>query len=135
MTAPGAEAPRAGTEHAAERLRAMHHGPRPVILPNVWDPVSAREFESAGFAALATSSAAVAATLGYADGRTPGDEMLAAVGRIAACVGVPVTADIEHGYGLSPAELVGPLLQAGLAVDPGGLRPWYRTSRRPWQAG
>ena len=103
------------TASAAERLRAMHHGPQPVILPNVWDPVSARAFEAAGFAALATSSAAVAATLGYADGQTPGEEMLAAVQRIAASVSVPVTADIENGYGLAPAELVARLTGAGLA--------------------
>jgi 2-methylisocitrate lyase-like PEP mutase family enzyme len=100
---------------AAERLRAMHQGPQPVILPNVWDPVSARAFEAAGFAALATSSAAVAATLGYADGQTPGAEMLAAVARIAEAVSVPVTADIENGYGLAPADLVAALTGAGLA--------------------
>jgi 2-methylisocitrate lyase-like PEP mutase family enzyme len=68
-----------------------------------------------GFAALATSSSAVAATLGYADGYTPGEEMLAAVARIARSVDVPVTADIETGYGLSPAELAGRLLASGLA--------------------
>jgi 2-methylisocitrate lyase-like PEP mutase family enzyme len=100
---------------AAGRLRAMHHGPQPVILPNVWDPVSARAFEAAGFAALATSSAAVAATLGYADGQTPAADMLAAVARIAASVSVPVTADIENGYGLPPAELAAVLAGAGLA--------------------
>jgi 2-methylisocitrate lyase-like PEP mutase family enzyme len=103
------------TAAAADRLRALHHGPRPVILPNVWDPVSARAFEAAGFTALATSSAAVAATLGYADGQTPGAEMLAAVARIAASVSVPVTADVENGYGLTPAELVARLTSAGLA--------------------
>ncbi|HEY2315524.1 MAG TPA: isocitrate lyase/phosphoenolpyruvate mutase family protein, partial [Streptosporangiaceae bacterium] len=68
---------------AAARLRAMHSGPRPLILPNVWDPVSARAFAAAGFAALATSSSAVAATLGYEDGQTPADEMFAAIARIA----------------------------------------------------
>jgi 2-methylisocitrate lyase-like PEP mutase family enzyme len=99
----------------AERLRAMHHGPQPLVLPNVWDPVSARAYAEAGFAALATSSSAVAATLGYADGQTPGEEMLTAVERIARSVGVPVTADIENGYGLGPAELVARLLDAGLA--------------------
>jgi 2-methylisocitrate lyase-like PEP mutase family enzyme len=103
------------TAAGADRLRAMHHGARPLILPNVWDPASAREFAAAGFGALATSSAAVAATLGYADGSTPGEEMLAAVTRIAGSVGVPVTADFEHGYGLPPAELADRLVEAGLA--------------------
>jgi len=90
----------------AQQLRAMHGGPQPLILPNVWDAVSARAFAAAGFAALATSSAAVAATLGYRDGQTPAAEMFAAVARIARSVSVPVTADIENGYGLTPRELV-----------------------------
>ena len=99
----------------ARRLRAMHAGPQPLILPNVWDPVSARSFAEAGFAAVATSSSAIAATLGYVDGQTPADEMFAAIARIAACVSVPVTADIEAGYGLPPAELVRRLADCGVA--------------------
>jgi 2-methylisocitrate lyase-like PEP mutase family enzyme len=98
----------------AQRLREMHGGPQPLILPNVWDPVSARAYADAGFAALATSSSAVAATLGYRDGETPGAEMLAAVARIARSVAVPVTADIENGYGLTPAELVATLAECGV---------------------
>ncbi len=93
----------------------MHAGPPPLILPNVWDPVSARAFADAGFGALATSSGAVAATLGYRDGQTPADEMLAAVARIARGVSIPVTADIENGYGFAAAELVARLLEAGIA--------------------
>jgi 2-methylisocitrate lyase-like PEP mutase family enzyme len=103
----------ASQETAATRLRAMHHGPLPLILPNVWDAASARCYAEAGFAALATSSGAVAATLGYADGQVPGELMLAAVARIARSVDVPVTADIEAGYGLAPAELAERLLAAG----------------------
>jgi 2-methylisocitrate lyase-like PEP mutase family enzyme len=99
----------------AKRLRAMHHGPPPLVLPNAWDAASARCFAEAGFGALATSSSAVAATLGYADGHTPGEEMLAAVARIARSVDVPVTADIETGYRLAPAELAGRLVESGLA--------------------
>jgi 2-methylisocitrate lyase-like PEP mutase family enzyme len=99
----------------AARLRALHSGQRPLILPNAWDPVSARSFADAGFAAVATSSSAVAATLGYVDGQTPGDEMFAAIGRIARSVSVPVTADIENGYGLLPAELAGRLADCGVA--------------------
>ena len=99
---------------AARRFRAAHHSHQPLVLPNVWDCASARVFAEAGFGALATSSGAVAAALGYADGqRTPAAEMFAAIARIARCVDVPVTADIEAGYGLAPAELAGRLAEAG----------------------
>ena len=100
---------------AARRFRAAHHGPRPLVLPNVWDAVSARVFAEAGFGALATSSGAVAEALGYADGqRTPAAEMFAAIGRITRSVAVPVTADIEAGYGLAPGELARRLADAGV---------------------
>lgn len=99
----------------AERLRALHAGPLPLILPNVWDPVSAQAFADAGFSALATSSSAVAATLGYRDGETPGPEMFAAVARIARSVSVPITADLENGYGLPPDQLVTALADCGVA--------------------
>jgi 2-methylisocitrate lyase-like PEP mutase family enzyme len=95
-------------------LRDLHAGPRPLILPNVWDPVSAKAFADAGFGVLATSSVAVAATLGYEDGAVPAGEMLAAVARIARAVDVPVTADVENGYGLAAAELVNRLADAGV---------------------
>jgi 2-methylisocitrate lyase-like PEP mutase family enzyme len=97
-------------------LRDLHVPGRPVILPNVWDAGSARLFAEAGFAALATSSSAVALSLGYADHEeTPADEMFAAIGRISRATGVPVTADIESGYGLPPAEVAERLLAAGAA--------------------
>ncbi|MGG2458302.1 isocitrate lyase/PEP mutase family protein [Streptomyces sp. RGM 3693] len=100
----------------AATLRALHHGRRPgdpLILPNVWDAASARVFADAGFPALATPSMGIAASLGYADGQTPADEMFAAVARIVRAVDVPVTADVEAGYGLSAKELVGRLAEAG----------------------
>ncbi|WP_433111436.1 isocitrate lyase/PEP mutase family protein [Micromonospora sp. CA-246542] len=100
----------------ASVLRALHHG-RPVgdplVLPNAWDAGSARVFADAGFDALATPSAGVAASLGYEDGATPAAEMFAAVARIVRAVSVPVSADVEDGYGLTPAELVERLLEAG----------------------
>ncbi|NUT36300.1 MAG: isocitrate lyase/phosphoenolpyruvate mutase family protein, partial [Hamadaea sp.] len=100
----------------ASALRALHLPGRPVILPNAWDVPSARAVAGAGFPAVATSSAAVAQTLGYADGEaTPVTEMLDAVARIVRAVGVPVTADLERGYGLRPAELVERLAAAGAA--------------------
>lgn len=84
----------------ARKFLNLHHGPHILVLANVWDVVSARMVEQAGFPAIATSSAAVANSLGYPDGqRIPREEMLAAVKRIAAKVSVPVTADLEAGYG------------------------------------
>ena len=99
----------------AELLRAMHAGPHPLILPNVWDPVSALAFADAGFSALATSSSAVAATLGYEDGKTPAAEMFAAITRISRSVAVPVTADVENGYGIPAEQLVAALADCGVA--------------------
>ena len=98
-------------------FRALHHDRTPgdpLVLPGPWDAASARAFEEAGFPALATPSAGVAASLGHADGRTPAAEMFAAVARIAGAVSVPVSADVEAGYGLAPAELVERLLEAGV---------------------
>lgn len=100
----------------AETFRALHHGRvpgDPLVLPGPWDAASARVFVDAGFPALATPSAGVAASLGYADGETPADEMFAAVARIVRAVDVPVSADVEDGYGLAPGELVERLLEAG----------------------
>lgn len=88
-----------GQSEKADLLRRLHHGPEILVLPNAWDCASARIFEEAGFPAIATSSAGVAFSLGYPDEeRISQDEMLAAVKRIAACVRVPVTADLESGY-------------------------------------
>ncbi|MFG3407820.1 isocitrate lyase/phosphoenolpyruvate mutase family protein [Streptomyces sp. NPDC048142] len=102
---------------AARSFLAMHDRTDlddPLVIPNVWDAGSARACAGAGFPALATSSAAVAASLGYEDGGdTPPDEMFAAIARIARSVDVPVTADIENGYGLAPQEIVERLLEAG----------------------
>lgn len=99
-------------------FRALHHGRAsgdPLVLPGPWDAASARVFVEAGFPALATPSAGVAASLGYADGDVPPDEMFAAVARIVRSVSgaVPVSADIEGGYGLPPKELVERLLETG----------------------
>ncbi|MFI6039071.1 isocitrate lyase/phosphoenolpyruvate mutase family protein [Streptomyces sp. NPDC051315] len=100
----------------AETFRALHRRPSPedpLVLPGPWDAASARVLADAGFPALATPSAGVAASLGYADGQTPAAEMFAAVARIARAVDVPVSADVEDGYGLPPKELVERLLEAG----------------------
>jgi 2-methylisocitrate lyase-like PEP mutase family enzyme len=90
----------------AHKLQALHLGPHILLLPNAWDVASARIFEDAGFPAIATSSAGVANSLGYPDGqRISRDEMLEVVARIARAVSVPVTADMEAGYGTTPEDL------------------------------
>ncbi|MFP3988390.1 isocitrate lyase/phosphoenolpyruvate mutase family protein [Streptomyces sp. E11-3] len=97
-------------------FRALHHDRAPgdpLVLPGPWDAASARVFEEAGFPALATPSAGVAASLGYEDGSTPAAEMFAAVTRIVRAVSVPVSADVESGYGLAPKELVERVLETG----------------------
>ncbi|HEY7731307.1 MAG TPA: isocitrate lyase/phosphoenolpyruvate mutase family protein [Gaiellaceae bacterium] len=100
----------------AALLRSLHHGEAPLVLPNAWDAASARLVEAAGFPAVATGSAAVAASLGYEDNeRAPVDEMLAAAERMCRAVSVPVTVDVEAGYGLAPAELGTRLVAAGAA--------------------
>ncbi|WP_330467324.1 isocitrate lyase/phosphoenolpyruvate mutase family protein [Micromonospora zamorensis] len=100
----------------AQTFRALHHGRAlgdPLVLPGPWDAASALAFAEAGYPALAIPSAGVAASLGYEDGATPPDEMFAAVARIVRAVSVPVSADVEGGYGLTPGELVGRLLETG----------------------
>ena len=98
----------------AETLRALHVPGSPLVLPNAWDAASARLVEEAGFATVATSSGAVARSLGYEDGGgMPPDEAFAAVARIARATTLPVTADVEDGYGLEARELVERLLEAG----------------------
>jgi 2-methylisocitrate lyase-like PEP mutase family enzyme len=96
----------------AAGLRALHRPGTPVVLPNAWDAASARAVEAAGFEA--TSSAAVAESLGYSYGEAaPVLEMLDAVERIVRAVNVPVTADLERGYGMAPANLVERLAATG----------------------
>jgi 2-methylisocitrate lyase-like PEP mutase family enzyme len=98
----------------AERLRQLHHRDAPLILPNAWDVASARAIVLAGAQAVATTSSGVAESLGHRDGElAPPDEMFAALARIAGAVDVPVSGDVEAGYGLLPAALVERVLRAG----------------------
>jgi len=98
----------------AEALRSYHHRKPVLVLPNAWDVASAKRLAAVpGCRALATSSAAVARALGYQDGeQAPPEAMLDMAGRIAAAVELPVTADLERGYG-----------------------DWVGTARTAWDAG
>ncbi|HEX9335207.1 MAG TPA: isocitrate lyase/phosphoenolpyruvate mutase family protein [Pseudonocardiaceae bacterium] len=98
----------------AATLKSLHVPGRPLVLANVWDAASAKLVAAAGFPAVATSSVAVAETLGYPDGHgAPVAEMLGAAARIARVVDVPVTVDAEGGYGLPADEFVDRLLATG----------------------
>ncbi|MBV9141655.1 MAG: isocitrate lyase/phosphoenolpyruvate mutase family protein [Pseudonocardiales bacterium] len=104
------------TAGRARALRNLHRPGQPLLLANVWDAGSATLVEEAGLPAVGTSSAAVAEALGYADReQAPVDRMLDVAERIAATVSIPVTVDVESGYGLEPDELVRRLLAAGVA--------------------
>ncbi len=90
----------------AEKFLALHHEPKLLVLPNIWDPLGARLLEGLGYPAVATASAAVAYSLGYDDGqKIKFAAMLDVIERIASSVAVPMTADIEGGYAEHPQEI------------------------------
>jgi 2-methylisocitrate lyase-like PEP mutase family enzyme len=94
------------------RFHALHNNDTPLLLPNAWDAASARLWQEAGASAVATSSAAVAWARGYADGGAlPREELLSSLRGIARVVSIPLTADIEDGYGDNPEAV------AALAAD------------------
>jgi 2-methylisocitrate lyase-like PEP mutase family enzyme len=101
----------------AEIFRVMHTGPGAVLLPNVWDVASARIIEDVGFPAIATTSAGIAFAQGFPDGqKIPADQMITAIAQIAANIRVPVTADVEAGYGQRPEDAgrtAGNVIEAG----------------------
>jgi 2-methylisocitrate lyase-like PEP mutase family enzyme len=101
----------------AQEFAKLHRGPGILVLMNVWDVAGARIVEEAGFKATATTSAGIANSLGCSDGQRIGrDEMLRVVERIASAVSIPVTADMEAGYGMTPkdvAETAKAVIQAG----------------------
>ena len=106
------------TQHEkAVRFQALHRGPRAFVIPNPWDGGSARLLAGLGFQALATSSGAAAGVLGRRDGRISRDEALDQARLIVAATDLPVSADLEKGFGDSPetvAETVRLAAQAGL---------------------
>lgn len=87
----------------AKAFLTMHSTGPVVLLPNVWDVASARIVEDAGFSAIATTSAGMAFAHGFPDGQAiPNEQMFAAITAVAAAVELPVTADVEAGYGDDP---------------------------------
>jgi len=120
----------------ARRFRALHAAGQPFVMPNAWDAASARLLESCGFAALATTSAGINFAHGVPDGpgAVPRDVCLARHGAIAAAVDLPVSGDLENGYGDAPEDVARCI---GLAIENGmagcgiedhsgdGARPFY----------
>jgi len=134
-----------GLEARCDLLRSLHRPGTPLVLPNAWDAATARAVAAAGFPAVATTSAAVAAALGYDDHQgAPRGEMLAAAARITRSVDVPVTVDAEAGYGMAAAELAAELKGMGAAgcnledtnhasatlLDPARQAAWLRAVRQ-----
>lgn len=101
----------------AERFDRLHRTGKLLVLPNAWDAAAAKVFVAEGFPAIATTSAGVAMSLGYWDGeKAPFDEIVAATQRIARAVSVPVSADIESGFGATPKDVaysVARIIEAG----------------------
>jgi 2-methylisocitrate lyase-like PEP mutase family enzyme len=98
---------------AAQRLRDLHQIGRPLLLVNVWDVSSARAVLAAGSPVIATSSVAMASARGGSDTNRDRDAAFSQPAAIASAVEVPVTADLEGGYGLAPEEFVDAMLNAG----------------------
>lgn len=125
---------------AAQKQKAriflkLHHQEDVLVLPNIWDPIGARILASQGYPAVATASAAIAESLGYADGENLQlSTMLQAIARIARSVDLPVSADLEAGYAATLSELrenTCQLIETGVVginledslVEGGPLRP------------
>src|SRR3954449_1989031 len=90
-------------DEKAERFRALHAG-ETFIIPNPWDVGSARVLEALGFRALATTSSGFAFTLGRRDGGATLDDVAAHVEALAAGSSLPVSVDLENGYGPAPQD-------------------------------
>jgi 2-methylisocitrate lyase-like PEP mutase family enzyme len=111
-------------------FRAMHAG-EPFVIPNPWDVGSARVLEALGFTALATTSSGFAFTLGLVDGRVTLDQMASHVAAIDAATDLPVSADLENGYGPDPADAAEAIRRVARAGAVGGsIEDFDRESRR-----
>jgi 2-methylisocitrate lyase-like PEP mutase family enzyme len=113
-------------------FQALHTGPGAFIIPNVWDGGSAAAMAGLGFKALATSSSACAATLGKLDGGITRAEALAHARLIVAVSPLPVAADLENGFGDSPAEAAETIRLAGeVGLVGGSIEDASRDAKTP----
>ena len=115
----------AATQHdKAAAFRALHAG-EPFVIPNPWDAGSARVLEALGFAALATTSSGFAYTLGRLDGGVTLDEVIEHTRALCAASSLPVSVDLENGYGASPEEAARAVAAAaGAGAAGGSIEDW-----------
>lgn len=111
-------------------FKSLHTAPKPLVIPNAWDAASAALFAREGASAIATSSASLAWSLGYADGGAlPREELLAAIRRIQRVIQIPLSVDVENGYSDSPQEVaalvaeIAALSVAGINLEDGAQAP------------
>jgi 2-methylisocitrate lyase-like PEP mutase family enzyme len=113
----------------AERFRALHAG-EPFVIPNPWDAGSARVLAGLGFQALATTSSGFAFTLGRLDGEVSLDEAVAHVAAIDAATELPLSVDLENGYGSEPEAAALAITRVAKAGAVGGsIEDWDRGGR------
>ena len=118
----------------AERFRALHEG-EPFVIPNPWDIGSARVFEALGFKALATTSGGFAYTLGRLDGGVTLEEVIEHVGELAAATSLPISVDLENGYGPEPEDAARAITSAAEAGAVGGSIEDYDPEGRIYESG
>jgi 2-methylisocitrate lyase-like PEP mutase family enzyme len=106
-------------QEKGERFRALHEG-EPFLIPNPWDAGSARVLEALGFEALATTSSGFAYTLGRLDGGAPLEDVVAHVRALADATSLPVSVDLENGYGPEPEDAVRAVTAVAAAGAVGG---------------
>ena len=102
-----------------ERFKTLHTG-APFVIPNAWDLGTAKLFAAQGFQAVATTSSGHAFTLGRVDGEVAPDEVYAHVGSLAGATALPLSADLENGFGAEPAQAADAIAQAAAAGAVGG---------------
>jgi 2-methylisocitrate lyase-like PEP mutase family enzyme len=111
-------------QRRGEAFRALHEG-EPFVIPNPWDQGSARELEALGFSALATTSSGFALTLGRHDGEVTLDEVAEHVRAVASATSLPLSVDLENGYGESPDEAAAAIVRVAEAGAVGGsIEDW-----------
>jgi 2-methylisocitrate lyase-like PEP mutase family enzyme len=118
----------------AEAFRALHEGD-PFIIPNPWDAGSAKVLARLGFKALASTSSGFAFTLGRRDGGVTLDEVLAHTTALAEATGLPISVDLENGYGPDPADAARAIARAAEAGAVGGSIEDYDPAGTIYDAG